>query len=127
MDTCLSLKRRMQGWRFVFVLGLLIGTGSGVAQADALRCNGDLAGIGDSKGQVFQKCGQPFFQDAFCKTPDQLQIIVPPSPPWPPQTINVPCIMVEEWYYNPGSGQFITIMRFEQGVMTAIRYGDRVR
>jgi hypothetical protein len=85
------------------------------AQAESLRCNGDLAGVRDTKVSMLMKCGQPFFTDWFCKPTD-------PDLPYVP-----PCQLVEEWYYNPGSGQFITIMRFERGVVTSIRYGDRVR
>ena len=36
-------------------------------QAENLRCNGDLALIGDSKGSIFGKCGEPILKDSFCK------------------------------------------------------------
>lgn len=89
--------------------------------AEGFRCNGDLAGPGDSKASVLQKCGAPFFAETFCKpfnTPDRDD----DAPRWV-----VPCVPVDEWSYNPGSGQFITILRFEGGVMTFIRYGARIR
>ncbi len=37
-----------------------------------------------------------------------------------------PCEKVDEWSYRPGSGQFITILQFEQGKLVSIRYGDRI-
>lgn len=90
----------------------------------SLRCNGDLAEVGDSKASVLQKCGEPFFVDTFCKPANQ--VIVPPAATGT-TTVNVlPCQEVDEWSYNPGPGQFITIVRFEAGVITSIRYGDRV-
>jgi hypothetical protein len=52
--------------------------------AESLRCNGDLAQVGDAKASVLQKCGTPVFVESFCKP-------------------------------------------VNQAVMTAIRYGDRVR
>ena len=78
----------------------------------SLRCQGDLAQIRDSKAAMLQNCGEPFFTESFCKPTDQ---------------IFLPCQLVEEWAYNPGSGQFITILRFEAGVVRSIRYGERVK
>ena len=78
----------------------------------SLRCDGDLAQIRDSKAVMLQKCGEPFFTESFCKPTDQ---------------IFLPCQLVEEWAYNPGPGQFITILRFEAGLVRSIRYGDRVK
>ena len=40
-------------------------------------------------------------------------------------TINQ-CINVEEWTYNPGYGQLMTMLQFEAGGLKSIRYGDRV-
>jgi len=89
-----------------------------------LRCDGDIADIGDPKASVLMKCGQPFFTEAFCKPPHEFFVPVVSDEG---TTINVlPCVPVEEWTYNPGSGQFMTIMRFEAGTMTSIRYGARI-
>jgi hypothetical protein len=38
----------------------------------------------------------------------------------------MPCERVDEWTYNPGSGQFYTTLRFEQGKLISMKYGDRV-
>jgi hypothetical protein len=37
------------------------------ASAQSLRCKGDLAQIGNSKGTILQKCGEPVMKDTFCK------------------------------------------------------------
>jgi hypothetical protein len=93
--------------------------------AESLRCNGDLAQIGDSKASVLQKCGEPFFAESFCMRADQLfqshasRNATTEYLPW--------CERVDEWSYNPGSGQFITILRFHAGALIFIRYGDRVK
>ena len=94
-------------------------------QAESLRCNGDLALIGDSKGSVLAKCGEPMLKDSFCK-PVETSTTVPNSDD-KGTTVNVlPCETVDEWTYNPGSGQFYTTLRFEQGTLKSMRYGARV-
>lgn len=103
------------------VLWALIASQSAIANAEALRCDGDLAQVGDSKASVFKKCGTPFFADSFCKPFTRL------VEPEIPSVVPPPCVLVDEWSYNPGPGQFITILRFETGVVTGIRFGDRVR
>ena len=40
-------------------------------------------------------------------------------------TINT-CQPVDEWTYNPGYGQFMTMLQFESGELKRIRYGERV-
>ena len=40
-------------------------------------------------------------------------------------TINQ-CVNVDEWTYNPGYGQFMTMLQFEAGQLKLIKYGDRV-
>jgi hypothetical protein len=103
---------------------LLTLAGASAVQAESLRCKGDLAQVGDSKASVLQKCGEPILKDWHCK---------PATPP--EQSGNatgttaqtVPCERVEEWSYNPGPGQFITILRFEAGELQSIKYGDRVK
>jgi Protein of unknown function (DUF2845) len=98
---------------------------SSTCYAESLRCNGDLVELGDAKFSVIQKCGDPIFVDTFCKPPEQA---IAPQTSFGATTINiVPCLQIDEWSYNPGPGQFITILRFEAGVLTSIKYGDRVK
>lgn len=103
------------------------------ASAQSLRCKGDLAQIGNSKGTILQKCGEPVMKDTFCKpTQDSVSnsTLVTPAPLGTANsttnvTVNT-CQQVEEWTYNPGYGQFMTMLLFEGGSLKSIRYGDRV-
>ena len=55
-------------------LGLLLSFG---ASAESLRCKGDFAEIGDSKGTVLQKCGEPMLKDNFCRPSARTSSSVP--------------------------------------------------
>ena len=94
-----------------------------------LRCDGDLAMPRDSKAVVQWKCGEPFFVQSYCRMidPNEGGVTLLPIGPYAPAMLPPWCQLVEEWYYNPGPGQLIAIMRFEQGVLRSIRYGDRVQ
>ena len=96
------------------------------AHAISLRCDGDLAGIGDVSGSVLRKCGEPFYVESSCRpaSSEVALAIVGPNMPLVPI---VTCLLVEDWYYNPGPGQLITTLRFTGGQLTSIRYGERVR
>jgi hypothetical protein len=96
------------------------------AAAQSLRCNGDLASVGDSKAAVMQKCGEPMLTDSFCKPAREFRQFDPATGATTVIGV-VPCERVDEWTYNPGSGQFLTTFRFENGAAVSIRYGDRVR
>ena len=93
--------------------------------AQSLRCNGNLAGVGDSKASLFQKCGKPAFQDSFCKPVDTVTTVTDAAG----NTVVLgpgSCQQVDEWTYFPGSGQFVTTFRLENGLVTSIKYGDRI-
>lgn len=94
-------------------------------QAESLRCNGDLALIGDTKASIFAKCGEPMMKDSFCK-PVEVSRVVPCSDGKGTTVIVVPCESVDEWTYNPGSGQFYTTLQFERGELKSMKYGTRV-
>jgi hypothetical protein len=110
------------------------------ASAQSLRCKGDLAQIGNSKGTILQKCGEPVMKDSFCKPVQETVSSAPLITPTVPNgsgssttasaTTNVTvnsCQQVDEWTYNPGPGQFMTMLQFEAGSLKSIRYGDRVK
>lgn len=107
------------------------------ASAQSLRCKGDLAQIGNSKGTILQKCGEPVLKDSFCKPTQSTTSTAPVVTPVVPTTGNSTsvttnvtvnsCQQVEEWTYNPGYGQFMTMLQFEGGSLASIRYGDRVK
>lgn len=90
----------------------------GSAAAQNLRCGNDHANRGDSKLTVIAKCGEPVMKDSHCK---------PDPQPVDAQGRARPCLDVDTWSYRPGRGQFITMLDFEQGVLTRIRYGDRIQ
>jgi hypothetical protein len=105
-------------------VALAIGYATSVP-AQSLRCNGDLAGVGDSKASLFQKCGKPAFQDSFCKPVDTVQTVIDAAG----NTIVLgpgSCQQIDEWTYFPGSGQFVTTFRLEGGVVKSVKYGDRI-
>ena len=116
--------------RAIVALGMGLVLGAGVS-AQSLRCKGDFAQIGNSKGTILQKCGEPVFKDSFCKPASQT--LTDPAPfagaSTKNSTTNITinqCINVEEWTYNPGYGQFMTMLQFEAGELKRISYGDRV-
>lgn len=121
------------------ILAFLASTAFTSASAQSLRCKGDLAQIGNSKGTILQKCGEPVMKDSFCKPVQETVSSAPVTTPTVPNTsgsstttstttnvtVNT-CQQVEEWTYNPGYGQFMTMLLFEGGSLKSIRYGDRV-
>ncbi|HEU4458894.1 MAG TPA: DUF2845 domain-containing protein [Methylibium sp.] len=102
------------------LLAVLIATGAIApsAFAQSLKCRNDFSQLGDTKGAILLKCGEPVAKDSFCK---------PADAPQAAGTAPAPCETVDEWTYKPGYGQFITTLRFESGVLKSVRYGDRVK
>ncbi|MEO5880986.1 MAG: DUF2845 domain-containing protein [Caldimonas sp.] len=94
------------------------------APAQTFKCRNDFVNVGDARATVLLKCGEPVVRDAFCR-PFPVQGPRPASGPRPGQI--VPCENVDEWVYNPGYGQFMTTLRFVEGRLAAIDYGDRVK
>lgn len=95
------------------------------AQTQTMRCKNDLAQVGEGKASVLQKCGEPVLKDSFCKPVEKQPA---PATGQASVTVNVlPCERIDEWTYNPGRGQFMTILRFEAGTLRSIAYGDRVK
>ena len=108
----------------VLVLGFTLAAS---VSAQSLRCKLDFAQMGDSKGTILQKCGEPVLKDSFCKPAPQTTTA--PAPVAGGNTTNITlnqCINVDEWTYNPGYGQFMTMLQFEAGELKRMRYGDRV-
>lgn len=107
------------------LVAFLACTASSIVTADtrSFRCKNDLVKLGDSKASAVSKCGEPVLKDAFCKKTDSLVS----TPSAGSTVINAGCESVDEWTYNPGTGQFMTTLRFESGVLTSIKYGERVK
>lgn len=85
------------------------------ASAQSLRCRNDLANVGDDREAVRRKCGEPAAKERVCER----------SPPDRHGRI-APCLDVENWTYRPGYGQYVTTLRFEDGTLVRISYGDRM-
>ena len=91
------------------------------AHAESLRCNGLSTEVGDSRLSVFYKCGEPVLKDSFCAPVyiasafQLVQVAV----------VNgvVPCLQVDEWLYDRGPGNLMATVRFQSGVVQAIKYG----
>ncbi len=89
--------------------------------AESMRCQGDIIDIGDSKVDVYRKCGEPIFKDSYCeKIPVRIKR---KDGGW--DTVET-CENVDVWTYNPGKGQFWTNLHFKEGKLREMRYGDRV-
>ena len=88
------------------------------ARAEALRCGSDLVEMGDFKADVLMKCGEPFLKDTVYVDDGE-------------KAGNVDrhghCLAIDQWTYNPGSGQFLTVLDFRAGKLVRIRYGGRVK
>jgi hypothetical protein len=111
------------------IAALVLATAAALAavpsQAQSMRCRNDLANVGDAKASVLQKCGEPVHRESYCKPVPTTQ---QPAGAGGGTVVNVQaCENVDEWTYNPGRGQFMTILRFEAGRLAGISYGDRVK
>ena len=94
------------------------------ALAQTFRCRDDSVAVGDSRAIVLLKCGEPFAKETVCR-PLAGPASRPASGVRPGQI--VPCENFDEWIYNTGSGQFTATLRFAEGRLAAIEYGERVR
>jgi len=107
---------------------------------DAFRCDNDLVTVKrDSRASVVKKCGEPFLTQplglASCRPYEiesidnmvaaQAPYIVQSGPIY--QGSVTLCLVVDDWYYNPGPGQFLTILRFEGKSLQSIRFDERIR
>ena len=81
----------------------------------ALRCGNKLVLEGSNKFDVLQRCGEPNFQDSRTEL-RSLELRAPSykTGQWVPVTI-------DEWYYNFGPSQFMALLVFENGRLTAIK------
>lgn len=91
--------------------GMLLGITP--AAAEGLRCNNDIVNTGEAKASVLLKCGEPMLKDSYCKSTTVTHN-------------GNECEKIESWTYNPGSGKFLTTLKFSEGKIIAIEYGARV-
>ena len=94
-------------------------------RAESLRCNGQIASEGDSRLSLVYKCGEPLLKDSFCATvyaprtgrPTHEGFVVQPGV----------CVPMEEWLYDRGPGNLMATVRFREGVVQTITYGQGPR
>lgn len=115
------------------VIAVLLTLQAGSASAQSLRCSGQMSGVGDSKSSVVQKCGEPMAVEAVCVQQTQMQ---PPmqsmymtAPDGSLRQMFVPqapqCVPMEDWIFHRGPGNFLAIVRFQNGVVESVRDGAR--
>lgn len=83
-------------------------------EAAAMRCDGGLVSVGDTKLEVLGKCGEPFWHDRH-----GLELREGIDSPRETATF----INVDDWTYNLGPHRLLHYLRFENGRLTAIETG----
>lgn len=90
-----------------------------VSDAMAFRCGTREVVLGDTQGDVLYKCGEPSWVGG----------------PWEQihrrghkhgdrfSSFEI-SVIVEEWMYNLGPTRFVRFLRFENGILVAIRNGS---
>jgi hypothetical protein len=98
------------------------------ASAQSLSCGGFLAGVGESKYSVVDKCGEPVSKEFVCVPRYQSEWISSPYPGGAPrQILSQQCIPMEDWVYHRGPGNFLGIVRFYNGTVESVRDGEKPR
>lgn len=100
----------------------------GGSDAWALRCQGRVVSVGDTRYEVIAKCGPPSFVEQryeerlglsegrlFLYDPEEKRYLRP----WAVQQV-----LIEEWTYNFGPHSFMYHLKFENGILDHIRTGD---
>ncbi len=98
----------------MLVLAFSTLTATSAACGQSLRCRNGLVSVGDSTESVQKACGEPDRRETNCES----------GPPQGDPRVTG-CLEGENWIYRPGYGQFVTTLRFEDGALVKITYGDR--
>ena len=107
----------VQKTKLLLIALALFGAFSNAANADSLRCGTNLVELGEVKAEVIEKCGEPIATDSFCRNE------------YLPQRYGYDaiCRNVDLWTFNFGTGTFLMNIEFEEGRVSSITHGDRVR
>ncbi|MEJ5377507.1 MAG: DUF2845 domain-containing protein [bacterium] len=113
--------------KIAFSLMALLSTWAPI-EASALRCQGRIVSLGETRYEVTAKCGAPSFVEQryeerlgipegrlFLYDPGEKRYIKP----WAVQQV-----LIEEWTYNFGPHSLMYYLRFENGILNDIRTGD---
>lgn len=107
----------MKGKRLVggmVVAALLLGTGS---LALAMRCGSKVVSIGDSKGEVAAKCGEPTFSEVVAAVTDRSA---------GEGAVGEITETIEHWSYRQESGSLLKTLYFRGDRLERIEDGDRI-
>jgi hypothetical protein len=98
------------------------------AASQAMRCNGQLVGKGESPLVLLHKCGEPALRLPVCVPMLQLGwIVLPQRQDGPGAVLANQCVPMEEWTYDRGPGNFLGIVRLYNGAIESVRDGGRLR
>ena len=122
----LRTKRERRAHHHLVLIATTIAALQGAsANAESLRCNGNIAAEGDSRMSVLYKCGQPVLTDSFCAPVYYAPSLMPVPQPF--ASVVIPCQQVEEWLYDRGEGNLMATVHFRSGVVQSITYGRSPR
>ena len=114
---------------FLIILILVLGDSSRVS-ADRLRCGTRVIMVGDTKSKVIAECGVPDSVEKWEEERIMRDFHYPVYPesyydgsrePFLVKTL----VNIEEWYYNLGATRLIRYLRFENGKLKKITFGER--
>lgn len=78
----------------------------------AFSCDGKIVSVGDTKAEVFMKCGEPAWKES-----REEEIIEKIDEVAKRKTI----VAIDEWAYNFGPQSFIRVLEFRSGKLAAVR------
>lgn len=103
------------------------------AAAGELRCDTHLITEGASQYDVLRKCGEPVYKETLkipLIQPDARRTVVYDDQGRPIGTADssgatVIYKEIQRWTYDPGSGSFLRLLDFDNGVLVRIEMGPR--
>jgi hypothetical protein len=104
---------------FLFLAAVLFGLSPTSGLADSLRCDGKLVTVGDSKLDAVAKCGNPVLKET---REEERAIRVFDSRRKVFREVRK-TVVIDEWTYNFGPGQFLYLVRFRDGKVSEIERG----
>ncbi len=89
------------------VLAAALGSAPSLGAADSIRCDGGIVSVGDSKLDLFAKCGEPSLQEAESVAFGTVDL----------------SLLIERWTYNFGPDRFMVIVSLQGGKVIAVERG----
>nr|WP_283204910.1 DUF2845 domain-containing protein [Chitinivorax sp. B] len=81
-----------------------------------------MVDVGTRKYDVKLRCGEPAMVETIWR-----KVPITCDKHGKPGETSYALEPIDRWTYNPGPGQFITYLDFEEGEVKTIRYGSRIR